>query len=396
MNAATKQEWACTVCGSGDIRSFYRVDDVPVHSVMLLETEREAIEFPCGDIELGFCRRCGFIANIQFDAAQVAYSGDYEETQGYSETFQQFQHRLAEYLIENHQLRNKKILEIGCGKGEFLNLLCLEGNNEGLGYDPAYVAERSPGRASNKVQFVRDFFGPDSGDTDADLIVCKMTLEHIHDPAEFVGAIRKAIPGSRKPIVFIQVPDTERILQQGIFWDIYYEHCAYFTGDSLRSLFQRSGFETLKVWRDYDDQYLMLIAMPGNANEPIKPAADIMAGYEAQITQFTDQVSHQISEWREKLKSLFGENRRVVVWGGGSKAVAFLTLLDRRRQIDCAVDINPHKHGKFIAGTGHRIVSPQYLVKHPPDTVILMNPIYHHEVVEKLSELGLAPEIMAL
>ena len=51
----------------------------------------------------------------------------------------------------------------------------------------------------------------------------------------------------------------------------------------------------------------------------------------------------------------------MVVWGSGSKAVGYLTTLGLRDEIAAVVDINPHKHGKFLAGTGHEIVGPDAL-----------------------------------
>ena len=37
-----------------------------------------------------------------------------------------------------------ELLEIGCGKGEFLHLLCEGGRNRGIGIDPAYVERERP------------------------------------------------------------------------------------------------------------------------------------------------------------------------------------------------------------------------------------------------------------
>ena len=49
-------------------------------------------------------------------------------------------HALREAYKEG--LRGKDIIEIGCGKGEFLLLLCEMGNNRGTGFDPGFVSER--------------------------------------------------------------------------------------------------------------------------------------------------------------------------------------------------------------------------------------------------------------
>ena len=89
-------------------------------------------------------------------------------------------------------------------------------------------------------------------------------------------------------------------------------------------------------------------------------------------------------------------NQRVVLWGGGSKAVAFLTTLGIRDEIQYAVDINPHKHGAYLAGTGQEVVAPAFLRSYRPDLVIIMNPVYVDEITRDLAAMGLQPEIVAV
>ena len=123
---------ACPCCGSSDIRIFHRASGVPVNSVLLLPNREEALSFPTGDIDLGFCRSCGFIYNTAFDPALLEYSERYDPTQAFSPTFNQWHKALAEQLIERYALRGKHLIEIGCGKGEFLALLCELGGNLSL------------------------------------------------------------------------------------------------------------------------------------------------------------------------------------------------------------------------------------------------------------------------
>jgi hypothetical protein len=82
-----------------------------------------------------------------------------------------------------------------------------------------------------------------------------------------------------------------------------------------------------------------------------------------------------------------------VLWGAGSKGVAFLTTLDIRHEIEYAVDINPHKHGTFMAGTGQQIVAPEFLKGYRPDIVIVMNPIYCNEIQRELDRMGIGVEV---
>jgi hypothetical protein len=239
---------SCPNCSQQSLELFYTVDPVPVHSVMLVPTREEALRFPAGKITLGFCESCGFVANTSFDESKMNYSPKCEETQGFSPTFQTFHHRLAQDLIERYAVRNKTVLEIGCGKGEFISLLCAMGGNRGIGFDPAFVPQRRPEEGGEAVEFIQDFYSERYTHRKADFIVCKMTLEHIPDTLRFVSMVRSAIGDSFGTTVFFQVPDMSRVLKDVAFWDIYHEHCSYFTARALQNVFVMGGFDVVDIW----------------------------------------------------------------------------------------------------------------------------------------------------
>ncbi len=89
---------ACPNCGGGPLREFYRVDDIPVSSCVLVDSRDEALSFPRRDLRLSSCGACGFITNTAFDAAAQSFSDRYEETQGFSPTFSAFARQLASRL----------------------------------------------------------------------------------------------------------------------------------------------------------------------------------------------------------------------------------------------------------------------------------------------------------
>ena len=109
-----------------------------------------------------------------------------------------------------------------------------------------------------------EFFSETSEVPASDLICCKMTLEHILQTGKFLRAVRNVTSLERGTIVFFQVPDARRILEERAFWDIYYEHCSYFTPVSLAYLFRITGFEILDLWDGYDRQYLMIEGRPSS------------------------------------------------------------------------------------------------------------------------------------
>ena len=116
--------------------------------------------------------------------------------------------------------------------------------------------------AADQLTFVADFYGEKYADTQGDFVCCKMTLEHIPKVGEFVETVRRSVGDNPETVVFFQIPNARYVLCDVAFWDIYYEHCSYFTKGSLARLFRRSGFDIIDLWTAYDDQYLMIEARP--------------------------------------------------------------------------------------------------------------------------------------
>jgi SAM-dependent methyltransferase len=380
----------CPSCGSQDISAFYQIQDMPVHSVLLLSSREEALHFPACDVSLGFCGSCGFIFNMTYDPGLLSYSARYEGTQAFSATFNIFHKKLAERLIERYDLREKNILEIGCGQGEFLILLCELGNNRGIGFDPAYDLEKEESEYRSRITFIPDFYSEKYADRKADFVCCKMTLEHISQTSLFMQTVRRAIGGRFETIVFFQVPNVRRILDELAFWDVYYEHSSYFSLGSLARLFRNCGFNVLDLWLDYDDQYVMIEAKPSSGDKShALPQENDLDELVKEIDHFTAHLGKMIGAWKEKIQDWIKARKKIVIWGASSKGVAFLNTLKIKDGCDYAVDINPYKRGTFIAGTGQQIVSPSFLKEYKPDVVIVMNPVYCSEIQEELDRFGL-------
>lgn len=377
---------------------FHRVDAVPSNSCILLDSADEAKAYPRGNIRLGFCPACGFISNLAFDPELTEYSGRYEETQGFSPTFNAFHRALAERLTEKYDLHDKDIIEIGCGKGEFLMLLCELGGNRGIGFDPGVHADRIQGAATQRVRFVPDFYSEQYAHHQGDFVACKMTLEHIHPVGDFIATVRRAIGARAGTNVFFQIPEATRILRDCAFEDIYYEHCSYFSPGALARLFRANGFEVLSLGTEYDDQYLTIEARTAEApvkQPPLAGENDIETL--ARLVQgFRERFEAKRRDWSERLHRYAEESRRVVLWGAGSKAVAFLSTLGAEAVVGYGVDINPYRQGHYLPGTGLPIVAPDFLTDYRPDAVIIMNSIYRDEIARDLSRMGLSPEILTL
>ncbi len=387
----------CPACGGRALEPVWQLASVPVHSCLMLDDPNAARDFPRGALDLRFCEACGFLFNAAFDPAVERYSPAYEETQAFSPRFLRFLDELCADQARRHDLRDRLVVEIGCGKGEFLVRLAELSGCRGIGIDPGFRPERLSSPAAARLTFVRDLYGPAWRRLAADYVACRHTLEHIGPVAEFVRTVRETVGDRRHVILFFELPDLRRILAEQAFWDLYYEHASYFTAGSLARLFRRERFEVERLERAYDDQYLLLEARPADRpTAPALPLEDDLEETRALVARFRDRIGAKIGRLRELLREWSAAGWKVVIWGSGSKAVSFLTVLEGAGEIAAVVDINPHKWGKYLAGSGQRVVAPEALRALRPEVVVIMNPIYREEIGAALTEMGLEPELVAL
>ncbi len=397
MPASTATKVACFSCGSDQTRVFYSLDQIPVHSCLLMPTREEAINYPKGNMRLAFCSECGFVQNSAFDPSVHEYSTRYEETQGFSPRFNQFAREIAGDYLDRYKLHGKSIMEIGCGKGEFLVLMCEMGDCSGIGIDPGYRPERTTSDSAKRIEFIQDFYSEKYTHLQADMVLCRHTLEHIQNTKEFMQMVRRSIGDRPETMVCFELPDIDRVLDEQGFWDIYYEHCSYFSLGSLSRLFKSSGFEVVDLRTVFDDQYLLIDAKPcDNPPDTILKGEDDLQRMQGLVTKFEKDLPVTLDKWRKVFLDAKAKGEKTAIWGSGSKAVAFLTSLGLTDEVHAVTDINPYRHNMFMPGTGHKIVPPEELKQIQPDLVVAMNPIYVDEIQADLAQMDLHPRMMAV
>lgn len=386
----------CPACGSSDHRTFFEQADIPIDSCRLVNEQEEAKSFPRGELHLALCERCGFIWNKAFDPSLQYYSAVFEETQWLSERFQTFGSTLVDHLIQTYGLRDKDVLEIGCGPGHFLDLLCRKGNNRGIGLDPHYVD--LSGTTSPRVRIIREYFSEKHSALVGDLIVCRHTLEHIQPVGDLLRLIRSTLPERTDTVVFFEVPDMLRVLYDGAFWQLYYEHCSYFTAGSLARLYRATGLEVLNLRSGFGSQILLIEgrATGHGGDGLVFEEEETVAQTCCAVRRFVETFDAKRSDWLRTFELASHSDLRIVLWGATSQSVAFTLALGIENVIAYIVNINPKLHGKFAVGTGQQVVAPDFLREYQPDLVIAMNPIYREEIARSLIEIGVSAKLITV
>ena len=385
----------CPNCGAAAMRSFYSTPRIPVHSCMMLDDAQAARDFPKRDLELGFCATCGFVSNVLFDGSAQHYAAGYEEQQAFSPRFRAFQTELIDGLIDRYGVRGKDVVEIGCGKGDFLIELCTRGGNRGVGIDPSCDPSRFENLPAGQVRFLAELYGDQHADLPCDFLCCRHTLEHIHPTAAFIARMREVVGDNHDCVVFFEVPDVGRVLREQAFWDIYYEHCSYFSLGSLARVFRAHRFDVVELAKDFDDQYLLIVARPTSApTTAALPQEDDLPQVTDEAALFEKRITPRIEGFRSQVRALRSAGKRVGIWGSGSKCVSFLSTVGVADDIAAVIDINPYRHGKFLAGSGKEVVAPETLKDAPLDAIFVMNPIYCGEIQAQLDRMGVTAELM--
>jgi len=155
--------------------------------------------------------------------------------------FTEYPDLLTCYLVKKYELaKEKKILDLGCGRGEFLRgfIRCgLQG----------YGLDRSPTAKSicPEAEVLQSDLEKDPlpyKDNSFEVVFSKSVLEHFYYPEKLVQEIYRVLkPGG---LVITMVPDWESVYKT--FYEDY-THRRPFTLNSLRNIFVINGFSKVEV-----------------------------------------------------------------------------------------------------------------------------------------------------
>ena len=334
------------------MRELYKACGLPVFQNKMYPDQTSALASPLGDVVLVQDMDTGLIFNSKFDSTLLDYDQDYQNEQAYSSVFKEHLESVKR-IIKKH-FSDELIIEVGCGKGYFLDYL-IDNGFDVKGIDPAYEGDNP--------NVIKACFENSLGIT-AENIVLRHVLEHIPDPFSFLEAISKANGGLGK--IYIEVPCFDWICNNNAWFDVFYEHVNYFRLSDFNRIFS-------KVYASgniFGGQYLYVVADLSSLQSP--------KGSEFEHLYFPNNFLPDLD-----VLAGVAKDKKNVVWGGASKGVIFSLYLKRAGiDVDFIIDINPSKQGKFIAGTGLKVSTPEEALTklNLGDNVFVMNGNYLDEI----------------
>lgn len=293
------------------------------------------------------------------------YDDEYQNSQDCSSNFQLYLNEMAN-LIQNRMSGQYKVVEIGCGKGFFLEIL--EGRGFDIkGFDPAYEG--------NNPNIIKAYFNSETArsNIDVDAIIMRHAFEHIESPYAFLRQLQTILKNDVR--IFIEVPSFEWIVTNKAFWDIFHEHCNYFSEAFFQGIFSGRA----EIIRTFDSQYILVCA---SLSDLVKnPGGKIYSNY---INIFSNEIA--------RLRKLLRKFKNNYVWGAGAKGIAFANILDQNHShINALIDINPKKQNYFISLSAHPCISPSMVnwsAMGKCDCLWIMNARYQDEILRGLPKLN--------
>jgi hypothetical protein len=332
-------------------RVLYKVEQLPIFQNRMYDFEVEAKKCPKGDVCLVENLKTGLVYNATFRSELMVYDSNYQTEQAISPLFKDHLN-LVKKIVERN-IGKTALVEVGCGKGTFLEVLLKDGFDVS-GFDPTYEG--------SNPKITRHYFEPSMG-IKANGLILRHVLEHIQDPYSFLMQLREANGGSG--LIYIEVPCFDWICSHRAWFDVFYEHVNYFRLNDFNRMFSR----VLESGNIFGGQYIYVVADLESLRQP---------EYDDDCSiNFPDDFFHDIKEVNRT------EKNRTAVWGGASKGVIFTLLKSRTNQlIDIVIDINPAKQGKYLPASGLRVYSPEDALKILPygSTIFVMNSNYLSEI----------------
>lgn len=298
-----------------------------------------------------------------------------------------------EKIYENNK-KDIQILDIGFGKGEFLEYLYRQGYKNIKGIDPskdsvAYTREKG------LETYVGNIY-----DTDVDGLIEKVdfvclweVLEHLLNPADALNSLKSYL--KEDGYIFIAVPDCGSLSadRMPIANHFNQEHINYFSVQTLNNLMEKNSFtnivfENVSISSNTGHELGVILAIYklGGGDRWCRDFLLIN-----EIEKYFESSDNKQNEINEIIKNFSETQEPILIWGIGSYVIQlYETSLLKKCNIIAYVDNNPLKIGTTFGGK--KVIAPSELYQLEGSIVIcsMLNTV---DIEEQIKSMGLPHKV---
>lgn len=367
----------CLICGAplDDSQTLFVCDNMP-GSAQDIPAKEELSNDKGIQLKLVQCKCCGL---VQIPTEPVHYYKKVIRAGGGTTTMVDLRNEQYTEFMNCFNLKGKKILEVGCGKGEFLRIWKdYDVRAVGIEYDQELVD-----RANNEGMEVYKAYADDA-DTKLpgapyDAFVQFNFLEHQPYPNEMLQSIYNNL--TEDGVGLVTVPSLEYILKYDGYYELIKDHIAYYSEETLKFLFQKNGFEVVDCHTVNRDTHSIMVKK---------------------------RKKIDVSRWKENFVSLQQElfdyvngyviqGKKVAVWGASHQCFTLIPSLGLSDKISYIIDSAPFKQGKYAPASHVPIVDRKHYFEEPVASIIIVAPGYTDEIANIIkTELSVDIDIRTL
>lgn len=356
----------CPICGNDDCQIILESKNESLARYGFLKNEDSPPLATGLDQQVAYCDKCSYAWNTVFEYHKIKYDSDQIIEAGhFSKRYIDYQKASAIYLKKLMGFKPDTIVEIGAGAGIFINEFDAKRK---VAIEPSDEAKQ----IDSSVEVYNEYYSEEKFNFAADIIVLRQVLEHIKDPLEFLKKLKKSFNKTDKFYLYIEVPNSTLTFRFGRFYDYYYEHCNYFSINTINYLADQLDMEIVDLSTAMDGELISVLMTKEKLNHQ-----NLKNNIDENRDSILDELNKKISE-----------GKKILAWGASGNGVQILNSLKiTKHSIACVIDSDKNKQGKFIPGTKQKIISPEEAVEHKPDVVLVLTQFHKTEIGASCAKL---------
>ena len=354
----------CRFCRSKNLAKIFTLNNIPSGAQVFSSNKKSSQSKKIDTLNVFQCMDCSL---VQLQTKPVPYYKRVITAATLTEDSKDKAIREWKKINRFYNLENKSLIEIGCGTGDFIDLICNTFNCTVTGLEFS-KDKKTKKNIHNKYLF--DF----KSRKKYDVVVCNNFLEHQPKTKDFILGIVNLVKDDG--LIYISVPNFDYILDKGCVYEFVPDHLVYFTEKTLINCFENSNIEIIKTYKKNNSNDIVLIGKKRG-----------FLNLSKQKVSFLKKIQH--------LKSIINKNhsKNICIWGAGHRSLTLMSIANAK-QIKYVVDSAPFKQKKYTPVLSKKIISPYEFLKTDCSFLIIMLPgIFSSEVKKFLKNNGYTKDI---